>query len=330
MNYIVLDMEWNQAFTNKRMVRTPVVLYGEIIQIGAVKLDENFQMVDFFKIGVRPQYYVKMHKKVKALTRITNGVFRNGLAFPVALSYFRIWCGEDAVFLTWGSDDMDILRDNMTLHQMSHKGLPKAYNLQHIFDAQIAKRGHVMSLKKAMALIEAPGRKAHDALNDAINTAEICKHLDMEKGLAEYDDILDSIELSSERVNGPCIECVESETLYRSKTHALADVALTTFYSKHYDCQVVCEVPFKQNKMKYIAKGTLASGETVFVRFRFKRMDDDQYQVVRIIHEWNAENDAYYDSRREKNLLKCARALEFSYEESGTARLSGIMCSQTV
>lgn len=37
MNYIVFDMEWNQAFTNKRMVRTPVVLYGEIIQIGAVK-----------------------------------------------------------------------------------------------------------------------------------------------------------------------------------------------------------------------------------------------------------------------------------------------------
>ena len=96
-------------------------------------LDENFQMVDFFKIGVRPQYYVKMHKKVKALTRITNGVLRNGLAFPMALSYFRIWCGEDAVFLTWGSDDMDILRDNMTLHQMSHKGLPKTYNLQHIF-----------------------------------------------------------------------------------------------------------------------------------------------------------------------------------------------------
>ena len=151
-----------------------------------------------------------------------------------------------------------------------------------------------------------------------------------EKGLAEYDDILESIELASERVNGSCIECVESETLYRSKTHALADVALTTFYSEHYDCQVVCEVPFKQNKMKYIAKGTLASGETVFVRFRFKRMDDDQYQVVRIIHEWNAENATYYDSRREKNLLKCARALEFSYEESGTAGLSGIICSQTV
>ena len=64
MNYIVLDLEWNQPVSAKSMVRTPVSLYGEIIQIGAVKLDENYHILDTFKIMVAPKHYRKMHKKI--------------------------------------------------------------------------------------------------------------------------------------------------------------------------------------------------------------------------------------------------------------------------
>ena len=46
MNYIILDLEWNQALNNAMIVRSPVVLYGEIIQIGAIKTDENFNFLD--------------------------------------------------------------------------------------------------------------------------------------------------------------------------------------------------------------------------------------------------------------------------------------------
>ena len=38
MNYIVLDMEWNQANSYSEMVKDPIMLTGEIVQIGAVKL----------------------------------------------------------------------------------------------------------------------------------------------------------------------------------------------------------------------------------------------------------------------------------------------------
>ena len=55
MNYIILDLEWNQAMNSSLTVRTPVVLYGEIIQIGAVKTDENFNLVDTLKINVKPK-----------------------------------------------------------------------------------------------------------------------------------------------------------------------------------------------------------------------------------------------------------------------------------
>ena len=44
MSYIVLDLEWNQAMSSNASVfnRLPIHLSGEIIQIGAVKLDDDF------------------------------------------------------------------------------------------------------------------------------------------------------------------------------------------------------------------------------------------------------------------------------------------------
>ena len=45
MYCIVLDLEWNQPFSTRSMVTTPVRLPGEIIQIGAVKLNERLEIV---------------------------------------------------------------------------------------------------------------------------------------------------------------------------------------------------------------------------------------------------------------------------------------------
>lgn len=54
---IVLDLEWNQPFSMRSMITTPVRLRGEIIQIGAVKLNEQLEIVDTFKVMVKPKYY---------------------------------------------------------------------------------------------------------------------------------------------------------------------------------------------------------------------------------------------------------------------------------
>ena len=38
-----MDMEWNQALTFSEMVKDPVFLTGEIIQIGAIKLNQTIE-----------------------------------------------------------------------------------------------------------------------------------------------------------------------------------------------------------------------------------------------------------------------------------------------
>ena len=53
MNYIVLDLEFNQAFpfkSGKKVEPNPECPF-EIIQIGAVKLNERFEQLDSFNYG---------------------------------------------------------------------------------------------------------------------------------------------------------------------------------------------------------------------------------------------------------------------------------------
>ena len=105
MKYIILDLEWNQAIKKSRLY-----LEGEIIQIGAVKLNESFEKLDTFKIGIAPKYYKKMHWKVAELTNITENDFAYGFSFPTAFRYFKDWCGDEFTLLTWGNDDIRILK----------------------------------------------------------------------------------------------------------------------------------------------------------------------------------------------------------------------------
>ena len=69
MQYIVLDLEWNQALSGKPYKRDDLTLAGEIIQIGAVKLGEDLSITDSLRIVVAPKYYKKMHWSVKKTDR---------------------------------------------------------------------------------------------------------------------------------------------------------------------------------------------------------------------------------------------------------------------
>ena len=70
MNYVVLDLEWNQAMSSKSEVfnHLPIHLRGEIIEIGAVKLNPDLSLGEEFTIDVRPVYFRRMHYKVKKIT----------------------------------------------------------------------------------------------------------------------------------------------------------------------------------------------------------------------------------------------------------------------
>ena len=118
-NYIVFDLEWNQSANGKE--RSVPHFPFEIIEIGAVKLNENFQMTGEFHRLVRPQVYTQMHHAISEVTHMNMKELRNsGELFPYAATEFLAWCGEDAVFCTWGNMDLLELQRNMDYYHMEN------------------------------------------------------------------------------------------------------------------------------------------------------------------------------------------------------------------
>ena len=191
MNYVVVDLEWNQAMNSKSSVfnKLPIHLRGEIIEIGAVKLDENMRPAEEFTIDVKPVYFRRMHYKVKKITGFDKDRLSHGVSFPEALERFRDWCGEDVTFLTWGCDDQGILEQNIIIHDLDWDWIAGWINLQLIYNLQTGGDKNQKSLASAMEHFEIEQtRTAHDALGDAYNTALVSTHLDMKEGLRMYPD----------------------------------------------------------------------------------------------------------------------------------------------
>ena len=91
MNLVVLDLEWNQAMSSKSEVfnHLPIHLRGEIIEIGAVKLNPDLSLGEEFTADVRPVYFRRMHYKVKKIT----GFDKDRLARGSRTSSFTILTG---------------------------------------------------------------------------------------------------------------------------------------------------------------------------------------------------------------------------------------------
>ena len=193
MYYITLDLEWNQAYAQKALAvqrQLACRLRGEIIQIGAVKLDSNMQPCGSYQAIVKPKYFKKLHRHVSELTGISQAQMDSGIALPEAIESFKRWCGDDFVFLTWGPDDIPMMKENFHIHRLPSEWLDKTYDLQPIFNMQTDGLSKQRSLEYAMEYFEIPQRlPAHDALNDAYFTALVAAKLDVKLGIANYAKI---------------------------------------------------------------------------------------------------------------------------------------------
>ncbi len=294
MSYVVVDLEWNQAMSSKSSVfnKLPIHLRGEIIEIGAVKLDENMRPAGEFTVDVKPVYFKRMHYKVKKLTGIDAERLSHGIAFEDAFQQFRDWCGEDVTFLTWGYDDQGIMEQNIIIHDLDWDWISGWVNLQLIYNVQTGGDKNQKSLSTAMEYFEIEQtRVAHDALGDAYNTALVCTHLDMGSGLEHYDDCarILSARAPGERrtpvTDGP--EPLEHRVFpdYISKAEAFSDEALTG---------IVCPVCggaapglrwVNQGDQRYMNLCSCPEHGNYLVRVKFRKTDDDTWCANRLIYE---------------------------------------------
>ncbi len=296
MNYIILDMEWNQPMNPKMIVRNPITFHAEVVQIGAVKLDDSFNEVDTFTAYISPKFYKKMHRKVQSLTKITSELLKVGNPFPHVYDSFTKWCGEEYIFLTWGPDDIQVLKDNLIVHSIDLSTLPASYNLQLIFDRQITKENRQISLARALEIVEETGAEAHNALGDAKSTALICRHIDIAKGIEEYNT---SKQNNSNQAKDIWEE--DSVKLYNSKRQAFKDREVTAFNCEQCGTEIICDGIVRQNAGKSIATGKCTCGEEYFIKFKFFRRANGKLKVRRHISPMTTELNEFYLEKKEIN-----------------------------
>ncbi len=264
MNYVVFDLEWNQPRYRGALLSAPVPLKGEIIQIGAVRLNKDLEEEDRFRILITPRYYKKMNSAVSRLTRIRNEDLKQGIPFPEAFTLFSDFCGPEFILLTWGPDDIPVLRSNLLLHGIDPEWIPEICDLQTVFTRQLAPEKRQYSLSDAVEMVGETMEDAHDALNDAAATASVCRHLDP-AGWAE----------GSQRI--------AEEQFYPTRSDVLKDPALRCFEPPDVSETIRFDKWTPRRTDRYLAFGRDPNGVPLIATLRLHKTADGLFRVTRSV-----------------------------------------------
>lgn len=183
MHYIVFDLEFNQAEHPSKDNKSDKDLKCpfEIIQIGAVKLDENLKQIGSFNKLVRPQIFKELNKYVKAITNLTIEALKSSEDFIIVYNEFLEFIkDENYILCVWGTVDLKELIRNMKYHKMDVSSLTKDYiDVQkHATKYLKCQKGISIGLQNAVELLGVPlGHNLHDAYNDAYYTAEVFRKI---------------------------------------------------------------------------------------------------------------------------------------------------------
>ncbi len=223
------------------------------------------------------------------------------MPFPEAMEQFRQWCGEDIVFLTWGFDDLGILRENLELFDLDTDFTHRWYNAQMIFNAQTDGSNAQKALKTAMEMFEIQAtRPAHDALGDAYHTALICARLDLQKGAREYDEALKSHENGFHGAELP--GCIARKVYY---DYADKRAALSAMAGEENKCPIcggrmLGSRWFAQPGHRYMDLAACPEHGKFLIRVRLSQQPDGLTRVSRLTYEATSEAAQAYARRAEK------------------------------
>ena len=169
--YIIFDLEatcWEEKNDKVK----------EVIEIGAVKVDKNLEIVDTFSQFVKPIINPKLTDFCKSLTSIKQKDMDDAKYFNEAIKNFEDWIlssGKTAKLISWGHYDKKQILEESTIKNYLGKItelLENHISLKHEF-ARIRKE-RTYGMKKALGKLNLPLEGTHHrGIDDAKNIAKI-------------------------------------------------------------------------------------------------------------------------------------------------------------
>jgi len=297
LNYIVFDLEWNQSNTRKE----PEVneLPFEIIDVGAIRMNDNLDMVGEFNQLIKPQVYTHLHHITSKIIHLHMQDLLRGNEFPEVMREFLDFCGEEYIFCTWGTLDLFELQRNMRFYGMEPlSNAPIKYlDVQKLYSIAFEDGKQRRALEVA---IDALGMEKdipfHRAFSDAYYTAKVLAVIPKEVfAYHSYDTfILPQSRKEEIKVEFPGYWKYISRE-FTDKREAMSDreVASTKCYichknvkkkikwfststSKHYYSIAECPI---HGLIKYKARMKKTENESVYVVKTIKFIDEETYKL---------------------------------------------------
>ncbi len=298
MQYIILDLEWNQPISYHSPAYKSVggKLLFEMIQIGAVKMDEQLNVVDSFSQLIQPQHYVRLHPRIARITHISQDDLAGAPSFNEALAAFASWCGEDYVLVTWGCDDISVLYQNMTFFKCETQ-LGKIYDAQQLFGEVTGNPKERKGLKAAMEQMEITADEEempfHNAVNDAYYTALV---------FAKMPDPAQVLNYPQSPRKLQHLDRAKKESTAILRVRSMKD-AMKSAAAMNPPCPICgkrMEVPegyVLQRNDQYMALGDCPQHGLAFVKLAFGKNDEGKRIMIRSSSLADEQSPAYVHTK---------------------------------
>lgn len=308
MNYIVLDLEWNQCPDGKEKENR--LLPFEIIEIGAVKLNDNYEKIDEFSKLIKPSVYGEIHYKTKEVIHLNIEELNSGKNFKEVCESFFDWCGQEYRFATWGNMDITELQRNMKYFGINYKfDYPiKYYDVQKIFSLYFEEVKAKRTLEYAVEYLNIKREfDFHKAIYDATYTGKILS-------LIQYDYLAENE--SIDYYNSP--QSREDELYlkynkfskyvsmqFNSKEEAMMDKEVTSMRCHSCNRNLKRKIKwFSINSKIYYALGHCEQHGYMKCKIRMKKSEYDKYFAIKTIKEVSEEEGLLIRDKRDNLRVK--------------------------
>ena len=315
MNYIVMDLEWNQSSDGSEEVCK--VLPFEIIEIGAIKLNSERKMIGEFSELIKPQVYHEMHHITGKLIHLEMDELEKGQPFVNIEEKFRQWCGEDYLFCTWGPLDLVELQRNIRYYGLEPLGDgPIAYlDVQKLFSIAYEDRKSRRTLEYAIDFLHIEKDiPFHRAFSDAYYTAKVLARME-ESVLANVSfDVFHLPRTREDEIH--IVFDTYAKYISRSfadKTEAMQDktVIATKCYLCHRNLRKKIRW-FSPNGKHYYSVSCCDKHGLMKAKIRIRKTEDDRVYVVKTekfitpeeVQDIRGKQEKAREQRRERRIYK--------------------------
>lgn len=190
--YVCLDVEMSELTTAQKNLVPG--LRNEVIQIGAVMLDESYNLISRFSSYVKPRYS-SITPSINRLTGITDENIANADDFITVFDKYCYWLGDDDITtFCWSRTDYNQLWNELNMKARHRTDLFETLktfvDLQDVFDGLIG-AGVPVSLGSALHFMNLGFEgQAHAADCDAYNTARLLHKIFCTKSVSPDFDYL--------------------------------------------------------------------------------------------------------------------------------------------